>query len=139
MSKANFFRNNFEFMRIQNNYRLFSFEKLNFIAKRLETVCKTPSTTGRNHFLSYRLTRTQTVFFISFLLSTHFSTSVLSLGEHAAKLIKSLKNPIGVVSVAGYYRTGKSYLLNRMLLNRKRGFSTGDTVNACTKVKSVRV
>lgn len=70
---------------------------------------------------------------------THFSTSVLSLGEHAAKLIKSLKNPIGVVSVAGYYRTGKSYLLNRMLLNRKRGFSTGDTVNACTKVKSVRV
>jgi len=31
------------------------------------------------------------------------------------------------------YRTGKSYLLNRMLLNRERGFSVGPTVNPCTK------
>ena len=31
------------------------------------------------------------------------------------------------------YRTGKSYLLNRMLLNRQTGFSVGPTVNPCTK------
>jgi hypothetical protein len=31
------------------------------------------------------------------------------------------------------YRTGKSYLLNRMLLNKQKGFSVGPTVNPCTK------
>ena len=31
------------------------------------------------------------------------------------------------------YRTGKSYLLNQMLLNRSKGFSVGPTVNPCTK------
>ena len=31
------------------------------------------------------------------------------------------------------YRTGKSYLLNQMLLNRSNGFSVGPTVNPCTK------
>ena len=31
------------------------------------------------------------------------------------------------------YRTGKSYLLNRMLLNRSSGFSVGPTINPCTK------
>lgn len=41
--------------------------------------------------------------------------------------------PIGVVSVAGLYRTGKSYLLNKMLLNRNDGFGVGPTINPCTK------
>lgn len=41
---------------------------------------------------------------------------------------------MGVIGVAGMYRTGKSYLLNRMLLNRSDGFGVGATVNACTKV-----
>ena len=31
------------------------------------------------------------------------------------------------------YRTGKSYLINRMLLNRSKGFTVGPTVNPCTK------
>lgn len=35
--------------------------------------------------------------------------------------------------MAGLYRTGKSYLLNRVLLNRESGFGTGSTINACTK------
>jgi len=38
-----------------------------------------------------------------------------------------------VIAVAGMYRTGKSYLLNRILLNRQDGFGVGSTVNACTK------
>jgi hypothetical protein len=37
------------------------------------------------------------------------------------------------VSVAGLYRTGKSYLLNRVLLDRSSGFGIGPTVNAHTK------
>ena len=32
------------------------------------------------------------------------------------------------------YRTGKSYLLNRMILNREGGFGVGPTINPCTKV-----
>ena len=48
--------------------------------------------------------------------------------------MKKLSGPIGVLSVAGMYRSGKSYLLNRVLLNRSRGFDVGHTINACTKV-----
>lgn len=35
--------------------------------------------------------------------------------------------------MAGLYRTGKSYLLNRVLLNRSNGFGVGPSVNPCTK------
>lgn len=31
------------------------------------------------------------------------------------------------------YRTGKSYLLNRMLLDQSSGFGVGPTINPCTK------
>jgi hypothetical protein len=45
-----------------------------------------------------------------------------------------LEAPIGIVAVAGMYRTGKSYLLNRMLLDRHdSGFGVGPTINPCTK------
>ena len=37
------------------------------------------------------------------------------------------------MAVAGMYRTGKSYLLNRMLLNRSDGFGVVQTINPCTK------
>ena len=49
--------------------------------------------------------------------------------------MKRLEGPIGVISVAGMYRSGKSYLLNRVLLNQSRGFDVGHTINACTKVR----
>ena len=49
-------------------------------------------------------------------------------------MLSSLKGPIGVIAVAGQYRTGKSYLLNRMLLNRQvGGFGVGPSINPCTK------
>jgi hypothetical protein len=32
-------------------------------------------------------------------------------------MIKHIEGPLAVIAVAGMYRTGKSYLLNRMLLN----------------------
>jgi hypothetical protein len=37
------------------------------------------------------------------------------------------------VSVVGMYRTGKSFLLNKIILDRKEGFQVGPTVNPCTK------
>ena len=48
-------------------------------------------------------------------------------------MIKTFDSEFGVIAVAGMYRTGKSYLLNRMLLNKQKGFSVGPTVNPCTK------
>jgi len=48
-------------------------------------------------------------------------------------MISSIPGPIGVVSVAGLYRTGKSYLLNKVILDRTYGFGIGSTTNACTK------
>jgi len=56
------------------------------------------------------------------------------VNEEASNFIKGIPAPIGVITVAGLYRTGKSYLLNRMLLNKQSGFGVSPTVNACTKV-----
>ena len=55
------------------------------------------------------------------------------INQEALEVIRQLQNPLGVISVAGMYRTGKSYLLNRMLLNRSGGFSVGPSINPCTK------
>lgn len=43
---------------------------------------------------------------------------------------------VGIIAVAGKYRTGKSFLLNRILLNKTgydAGFGVGPTINPCTK------
>ena len=56
------------------------------------------------------------------------------LTKEATDFLNKIDGPIGVISVAGMYRTGKSYLLNRMLLNRSDGFGVGPTINPCTKV-----
>jgi len=50
-------------------------------------------------------------------------------------MLRRVKGPLGVVAVAGMYRTGKSFLLNRMLLNRQKGsgFGVGPSINPCTK------
>lgn len=45
---------------------------------------------------------------------------------------------IGIISMAGKYRTGKSYFINKVLLGGgsnkfKNGFAVGHSVNACTK------
>ncbi len=54
--------------------------------------------------------------------------------EEAKQFLMGVEGPIATVTVTGLYRTGKSYLINRMLLNRKNGFGVGGSVNACTKV-----
>ena len=42
---------------------------------------------------------------------------------------------LGIISLVGKYRTGKSFLLNRVLLNSsQKGFGVGSTIKPCTKV-----
>lgn len=45
----------------------------------------------------------------------------------ALRMIEKINTKIGIISVVGPYRTGKSYLLNR-LLGRQEGFEIGATV-----------
>lgn len=51
----------------------------------------------------------------------------------ATEFLSKIHKPFSIVTVAGLYRTGKSYLLNRIVLNKDSGFGVGSTVNACTK------
>jgi len=53
--------------------------------------------------------------------------------EEGRQFLMDVKGPIATVAVVGKYRTGKSFLMNRILLNRGDGFTVGPTVNACTK------
>jgi len=54
------------------------------------------------------------------------------LAAHAVKMLNELQGKLAVVGIAGLYRTGKSFLLNR-LLGKQQGFEVGPTVNPCTK------
>ena len=52
--------------------------------------------------------------------------------QEAQDFLRGLKGPIGMLSVVGKYRTGKSLLLNRVLL-QKNAFQVSPTINSCTK------
>ena len=56
--------------------------------------------------------------------------------QDAKNFLSNLDNSkLGILSVVGKYRTGKSFLINRVLLNKiNNGFDVGPTINACTKV-----
>lgn len=54
------------------------------------------------------------------------------LQEEAMHLLTGLQGKLAVVGVAGLYRTGKSFILNR-LLGQQEGFEIGPSVNPCTK------
>lgn len=50
--------------------------------------------------------------------------------------LRTIQDPVTVVAVAGRYRTGKSYLLNHVLLRTSQeveGFPVGPTTQPCTK------
>mmetsp|Transcript_9863 Transcript_9863/g.19696 ORF Transcript_9863/g.19696 Transcript_9863/m.19696 type:complete len:1553 (+) Transcript_9863:169-4827(+) len=51
----------------------------------------------------------------------------------ATEFMKTIDFPVSIVAVVGLYRTGKSFLLNRILLEQPGGFQVGPTVNPCTK------
>lgn len=60
----------------------------------------------------------------------------LKITEEGIKYFSTLSDTnFATLSVVGKYRTGKSYLMNRVLLDRSNGFSVGPTINPCTKVK----
>ena len=65
-----------------------------------------------------------------------FEEGKFIIPEEAKKLLsqENYKN-IGIISLVGKYRTGKSFLLNRVILNRnqKSGFGVGPTFKPCTK------
>lgn len=66
------------------------------------------------------------------------------INDEAVEFLMGVKQGIGIISVCGKYRTGKSYLLNKLFLDeirastgmsdmRATGFSVGPTINPCTK------
>ncbi|XP_058394445.1 guanylate-binding protein 5 isoform X1 [Diceros bicornis minor] len=50
----------------------------------------------------------------------------------ALKILSAISQPVVVVAIVGLYRTGKSYLMNK-LAGKKKGFSIGSTVQSHTK------
>ena len=54
------------------------------------------------------------------------------LTKESEEIISQIETNIAVVCIAGIYRSGKSYLLNR-LLGRQDGFEIGPTIASCTK------
>jgi predicted nucleic acid-binding Zn-ribbon protein len=57
----------------------------------------------------------------------------LVVTEEAKKHLSAIKGTVGVCTVAGVYRTGKSYILNQIAGSRNGGFGIGSSVQACTK------
>uniref|UniRef100_A0A4W2D273 GB1/RHD3-type G domain-containing protein n=1 Tax=Bos indicus x Bos taurus TaxID=30522 RepID=A0A4W2D273_BOBOX len=56
----------------------------------------------------------------------------LSVNPKALKILDQISQPLVVVAIAGLYRTGKSYLMNR-LAGQNHGFRLGSTVRSETK------
>ncbi|KAA0151672.1 hypothetical protein FNF29_04358 [Cafeteria roenbergensis] len=62
------------------------------------------------------------------------ATNKFVVAPEAVDYLRGLnpKRRLAIVSIAGMYRTGKSYILN-MMMGRPAGFEVGPTVRACTK------
>ncbi|KAK7816452.1 hypothetical protein U0070_007869, partial [Myodes glareolus] len=56
----------------------------------------------------------------------------LYVNQKAIEILNKISQPVVVVAIAGLYRTGKSYLMNR-LLGQNHGFPLGSTVQSETK------
>ncbi|XP_036372266.1 guanylate-binding protein 2-like [Megalops cyprinoides] len=54
------------------------------------------------------------------------------VNQEALDILSSIKQPVVVVAIVGKYRTGKSYLMNR-LAGKHTGFSLGSTIQSETK------
>lgn len=64
----------------------------------------------------------------------------LYLTEEGKKFLENIDGPISVISIAGLYRTGKSFLVNELLdkiykdqKSQRPKFKVGSTVQSCTK------
>ncbi|XP_068950648.1 guanylate-binding protein 1-like [Petaurus breviceps papuanus] len=56
----------------------------------------------------------------------------LRVNQKSLEILSSINEPVVVVAIVGLYRTGKSYLMNK-LAGKKSGFSLGSTVQSHTK------
>ncbi|GAB1288192.1 Guanylate-binding protein 7 [Apodemus speciosus] len=56
----------------------------------------------------------------------------LRANQKALKVLSAITQPVVVVAIVGLYRTGKSYLMNK-LAGKRTGFSLGSTVQSHTK------
>ncbi|XP_041910074.1 guanylate-binding protein 4-like [Arvicola amphibius] len=56
----------------------------------------------------------------------------MRLNQKALKILSAITKPVVVVAIVGLYRTGKSYLMNK-LAGKNTGFSLGSTVQSHTK------
>jgi len=73
---------------------------------------------------------------------TYSPSEGFALTKESEIFLSSLnkERKVGVISIVGKYRTGKSFFVNRVLLNhQKAGFKVGSTVNACTKVFALKL
>jgi hypothetical protein len=48
-------------------------------------------------------------------------------------MLSSLEGPLIIIAVAGFYRTGKSFLLNQLAKTQGGGFKVGSTIQSCTR------
>ncbi|XP_035275266.1 guanylate-binding protein 1-like [Anguilla anguilla] len=60
------------------------------------------------------------------------SAGELQVNQESLDILRSIRQPVVVVSIVGLYRTGKSYLMNR-LAGKTTGFPLGSTVQSETK------
>ena len=65
-------------------------------------------------------------------LVTTDESGMLSLNQKVVRYLDSVTQKLTVVSIVGSYRTGKSYLLNR-LMGKQTGFPMGSTIRSETK------
>ncbi|XP_062375625.1 guanylate-binding protein 1-like [Sardina pilchardus] len=56
----------------------------------------------------------------------------LSVQQEALEMLQQIQQPVVVVAIVGLYRTGKSYLMNR-LAGKHSGFALGNTIESKTK------
>ncbi|XP_078507497.1 guanylate-binding protein 3-like [Lissotriton helveticus] len=56
----------------------------------------------------------------------------LKVRQEALQILANIREPVVVVAIAGLYRTGKSYLMNK-LSGKKTGFPLGSTIQSETK------
>lgn len=55
--------------------------------------------------------------------------------EETVEYLKRFDGGVAICSIVGKYRTGKSFLMNKLLdLEKDNGFTVSPTVDACTKV-----
>ncbi|CDW83719.1 guanylate-binding n-terminal domain containing protein [Stylonychia lemnae] len=72
--------------------------------------------------------------FIMFTIENGFK-----INDEAVEFLTQIKGKVGIIAICGKYRTGKSYILNKLFMEQlaedraKRGFQVGPTINPCTK------